>query len=253
MSRRAGSLQALGPEDSPPSTLIPVSPAERRDLVAPLPGSSLALAEVRISGEGHVSVFDAERDTLLFVVEGTGTLAIEGRSASLVPSSAALVLADEAATVRAGETGLRALVATVGPEADRHAPLGPRELVASFQTAQAEAATGARSFQVLFGPHNGSTRATLFAGFIPPGKAPWHYHLYDEIVWVPEGPGRLHLDGTVTELGPGSAFRLRPRQVHIVENLRESEMTVIGIFTPAGSPSAAYLEPEVAAEYRFAG
>lgn len=198
-------------------------------------------------------MFDAERDTLLFVVEGTGTLTIDGRSGSLVPSSAALVLADEAATVRAGEKGLRALVATVGPEADRHAPLGPRALVASLETTQAEAATGARSFQVLFGPHNGSTRATLFAGFIPPGKAPWHYHLYDEIVWVPEGPGRLHLDGAVTELGPGSAFRLRPRQVHIVENLGEREMTVIGIFTPAGSPSAAYLEPEVAAEYRFAG
>ena len=30
-------------------------------------------------------------------------------------------------------------------------------------------------------------------------------------------------------------------------------MTVIGIFTPAGSPSAAFLTPDVAAEYRFAG
>ena len=26
-----------------------------------------------------------------------------------------------------------------------------------------------------------------------------------------------------------------------------------GVFTPAGSPSAAYLTPDVAAEYRFAG
>ena len=83
-------------------------------------------------------------------------------------------------------------------------------------------ATGARSFQILFGPHNGSTRATLFAGFIPPGKAPWHYHLYDEIVWVPEGPGRLHLAEGSEELGAGAAFRLRPRQVHIVENARRA-------------------------------
>ena len=30
-------------------------------------------------------------------------------------------------------------------------------------------------------------------------------------------------------------------------------MTIIGLFTPAGSPSAAYLEPGVAAEYRVAG
>ncbi len=148
---------------------------------------------------------------------------------------------------------LDVIVATVGAEADLHAPMGPRELVASLDAADAEAATGARSFQILFGPHNGSTRATLFAGFIPPGKAPWHYHLYDEIVWVPEGPGRLHLSEGSNELRAGAAFRLRPRQVHIVENAGEREMTIIGIFTPAGSPSAAYLTADVAAEYRFAG
>jgi quercetin dioxygenase-like cupin family protein len=162
------------------------------------------------------------------------------------------VRAGEEATVQA--TGALDLVlATVGPDVDLHALLGPRELVVALDAAGAEQATGSRSFQVLFGPHNGSTRATLFAGYIPPGKAPWHYHLYDEIVWVPDGPGRLHTEGATEELGPGAAFRLRPRQVHIVENLGESELTVIGVFTPAGSPSAAYLEPGVAAEYRFAG
>ena len=75
-----------------------------------------------------------------------------------------------------------------------------------------------------------------------------------EMVWVPDGPGRLHARETTEELRPGSTFRLRPRQVHIVENLSASQqMTVIGIFTPAGSPSAAFLMPDVAAEYRFSG
>jgi hypothetical protein len=41
--------------------------------------------------------------------------------------------------------------------------------------------------------------------------------------------------------------------VHIVENAGDREMTIIGIFTPAGSPSAAYLTADVAAEYRIAG
>jgi quercetin dioxygenase-like cupin family protein len=94
---------------------------------------------------------------------------------------------------------------------------------------------------VLLGPENGSTRATLFLGRIPPGAAPWHYHLYDEIVWVPDGPGRLHVGDRVEELGPGAAFRLRPRELHVVENAGDAEMTVLGLFTPAGSPSAAYL------------
>lgn len=223
-------------------------------LCPPLEGSPLTLDELRIPPGGSLAAGEPERDSLLYVVAGSGALSAGGGRRPLAAGTAALVLAGEEASLEAGPEGLRLIRAGIGPEADRHAPLGPRELAVSLEEAEAERATGARSFQVLFGPHNGSTRATLFAGFIPPGKAPWHYHLYDEIVWVPEGPGRLHLGGTVTALGPGSAFRLRPREVHIVENTSpDRELTVIGIFTPAGSPSAAYLTPDVAAEYRFAG
>jgi mannose-6-phosphate isomerase-like protein (cupin superfamily) len=78
-------------------------------------------------------------------------------------------------------------------------------------------------------------------GFVPPGKAPWHFHLYDEIVWIPHGPGRLHLEDRFVDFGRGAAFRLRPRQVHIVENTGKDTLEVLGLFTPAGSPSAAYL------------
>ncbi len=172
---------------------------------------------------------------------------------SLAAGSAALVLAGEEASIEAAAP-LALLRVTVGSQADRHAPLGPREIVARLDASGSEAATGARSFQILFGPHNGSTRATLFAGYIPPGKSPWHYHLYDEIVYVPEGPARLHVGADELELAARSAFRLRPRQVHIVENTSaDRELTIIGVFTPAGSPSAAYLTPDVADAYRFAG
>jgi quercetin dioxygenase-like cupin family protein len=197
-------------------------------------------------------VSEADADSLLYVFGGEGAARFEDEH-ELAPGAAVLVLAGEQAEISAGSR-LRAVLATVGPEADRHAPLGPREHVARLADAEARRATGARSFQILFGPGNGSTRATLFVGFIPPGKAPWHYHVYDEIVWVPEGPGRLHIGDRTDELGPGSAFRLRPREVHIVENASpDRELAILGIFTPAGSPSAAYLAPEVAAEYRFAG
>lgn len=223
-------------------------------LCPPLEGSPLALGEVQLPPGGSFAPGEAEHDVLLYAVAGSGVLAVGGHPHPLAPRTAALVLAGEEAALEAGPEGLALIRATAGPDADRHAPLGPREPTVSLEEAEPERATGARSFQILFGPHNGSARATLFAGFIPPGKAPWHYHLYDEIVWVPEGPGRLHLGGAVTELGPGSAFRLRPREVHIVENTSpDRELTVIGIFTPAGSPSAAYLTPDVAAEYRFAG
>jgi quercetin dioxygenase-like cupin family protein len=226
---------------------------ERAALVPPLAGSELALGEVRLQGGAAHGLADVERDTLLYITDGSASLALGGRSELLEAGTAALVLAGEQATLEATPE-VAVLLATVGPEADRHAALGPRETVARPADGGAEAATGARSFRILFGPQNGSTRATLFAGFIPPGQAPWHYHLYDEIVWVPEGPGRLHLGEDTTELGAGSAFRLRPRQVHIVENTSaDRELAVLGIFTPAGSPSAAYLTPEVAATYAFSG
>jgi len=223
-------------------------------VIPALEGSELALSEIRLAADETYLIDDPENDALIYVFAGSGTLAADGSSRPVAAGAAGLVLAGEQARLEAVHGELSAFVATAGPETDRHAPIGAREVVSRLNHADSERATGARSFQVLLGPHNGSTRATLFAGYIPPGKAPWHYHLYDEIVWVPEGPGRLHIGDSTEELGQGSAFRLRPRQVHIVENLSpERTMTVIGIFTPAGSPSAAYLTPGVAAEYRFAG
>jgi len=216
--------------------------------------SALALSTLRVEPEAAFSVVDAECDTLLYTFDGAGSLALGGQTFALTRGTAALVLAGEEGTLVAERDELAVVRAIAGPDADRHAPLGNREVVVRLDEGISGGATGARSFQVLLGPQNGSTRATLFAGFVPPGKAPWHYHLYDEIVWVPEGPGRLHLREATAELGPGSAFRLRPREVHIVENASaEVAMTVIGVFTPAGSPSAAYLTRDGAAEYHVAG
>ena len=220
--------------------------------VAPSAGSELALTRREIGVGDTATLGDPEADTFLYVVSGTGSISLN-ETRTLTPRTAALVAAGQEATVRA-QDDLDLVVATVGAGADRHAPMGSRVLTSSLDDATAQTATGERSFQILFDASNGSTRATLFAGSVPPGRAPWHYHLYDEIVWIPDGPGRLHLAEGVEDLWPGTAFRLRPREVHIVENTSpDRELTIIGLFTPAGSPSAAYLTPEVAAEYRFAG
>jgi len=213
-------------------------------LIPRIADSALALESVRLDEGAELEVHETDLDSLLFSTAGSGALSLAGETAAIEGGSAALVLAGEEATFVAGAGGLELIRATVGSDADRHAPMGPREVVVALDDAISEQATGARSFQILFGPHNGSTRATLFAGYLPPGRAAWHYHLYDEIVWIPQGPGSLHLRGSENALGPGSAFRLRPREVHVVESSSpDREMTVIGVFTPAGSPSAAYLAP----------
>jgi quercetin dioxygenase-like cupin family protein len=215
-----------------------------------LAGSPLALAERRLPAGEERPWSNDDVDSLLYVAAGTGDVELEEPHA-LAPGAAVFVAAGEHATLRAS-SDLWLVEATVGPDADRHAPLGPRDPIVGAEAPGPGAATGSRSFRVLFGPHNGSTRATLFLGFVPPGKAPWHYHLYDEIVWIPEGPGMLHLADGVEELGSGSVFRLRPRELHIVENTsRDRDLVLLGVFTPAGSPAAAYLGPDAAASYRL--
>jgi mannose-6-phosphate isomerase-like protein (cupin superfamily) len=104
----------------------------------------------------------------------------------------------------------------------------------------AEEVTGDRRFRVLHGPSNGCSAATQFVGEIPPGRAPDHYHHYDEVIYVLEGQGVLHLGDRHDPVGPGAAIHLRPRQVHSLENSGPGPMRVLGVFRPAGSPSEAY-------------
>jgi quercetin dioxygenase-like cupin family protein len=228
----------------------------RRVLVPAIDDSSLELDLIRLERRGRLLLTDAggSADLLLYAFAGAGSLSVEDETHELPADAAALVPAGERAALEAGPDGLAAICAAVGPDVDLHAPLGRRDIVARAQDADSARATGSRPFEILLGPGNGSARTTLFVGHVPPGRAPWHFHLYDELVWIADGPGRLHLDGGVEEIPTGSAFRLRPREVHIVENARaEGDLTLVGIFTPAGSPSAAYLTSDVAAEYRFSG
>jgi quercetin dioxygenase-like cupin family protein len=223
-------------------------------LVPPERGSELALDALSLDAGAGLELADGLHDSLLLVHAGSGALAADGGEQPVDGSASLLVPAAARATLRAGATGMRCVRATLGAATDLHAPIGPVEPVVAVDQVEPGTATGARSFQVLHGPHNGSTRGTAFVGYIPPGRAPWHYHLYDEIVWVLRGTGQLHVGEAVEPLGHGSTFRLHPREVHIVENLDPvEELVVLGIFTPAGSPSAAYLTADVAAAYAITG
>jgi quercetin dioxygenase-like cupin family protein len=215
-------------------------------LVAPSESSPLSLETVDVVAGGSLAVGSDDGDSVLVVQDGRGTVQLDGVVHDLSTGTAALVLAGESAVV-ASDGGLRAVVGTIARGAERHAPLGDRAVTVQEDAVESSRATGKRSFQILFGPANGCERATLFLGYVPPGRAPWHYHLYDEIVVVRRGHARVHrADGTTEEAPAGTAFRLAPREVHIVENAGDEELAVLGLFTPAGSPSAAYLPAEAA-------
>jgi mannose-6-phosphate isomerase-like protein (cupin superfamily) len=86
----------------------------------------------------------------------------------------------------------------------------------------------------------GSTEVTQFVGGIPPGRAPDHYHEYEEVLCILKGQGRLWAGASSTPIEAGSCVFLPRRQVHCVENTGAGELKLLGVFYPAGSPAVRY-------------
>ncbi|HWX10247.1 MAG TPA: cupin domain-containing protein, partial [Gaiellaceae bacterium] len=89
-------------------------------------------------------------------------------------------------------------------------------------------------------PDVGCASVTQFVGYIPVGRAPDHFHKYEEVIYVLEGEGSLYIDGESAPLRPGSCIHLPARIVHCLENDGPGVMQVLGVFRPAGSPAEAY-------------
>lgn len=81
---------------------------------------------------------------------------------------------------------------------------------------------------------------TQFVGIIPPGRAPDHYHLYEEVICILEGEGRMWAGDSSTPVTRGSCIYLPRGQRHCVENSGAGDMRLLGVFYPAGSPAVRY-------------
>ena len=100
--------------------------------------------------------------------------------------------------------------------------------------------TADRWYRVLVDDEVGSEQVTQFVGSIPPGRAPDHFHQYEEVLFILRGEGRMWAGETNTPIGPGSCIYLPRGQVHCVENTGSDELRLLGVFYPAGSPSVRY-------------
>ena len=100
--------------------------------------------------------------------------------------------------------------------------------------------TADRWYRVLVDDEIGSEQVTQFVGSIPPGRAPDHFHEYEEVLFILRGEGRMWAGETNTPIGPGSCIYLPRRQVHCVENTGSGELRLLGVFYPAGSPAVRY-------------
>jgi mannose-6-phosphate isomerase-like protein (cupin superfamily) len=187
---------------------------------------------LRFDGEGEERR-DGERDEVLYVLEGTGVATVGGETQPLEPGTGVFVARGTPWRVDSAE-GLLILSVLV------EEPLPATASHAVIAEGERGSATAGREFTLLAQPENGCASVTQFVGYIPPGRAPDHYHRYDEVVYVLAGEGAFHVDGESETLQPGSCVHLPARLIHCLENRGPGEMRVLGVFRPAGSPAEAY-------------
>ena len=179
-------------------------------------------------------------DELLYVLAGTAVAELGDERAELGPGTAAYVRRGTPWRIAKAD-GVEILSVLVREPLDNdvtHAVVG-------VDDAEAGTATAGRMFRLL-AP---CSSVTQFVGYIPVGRAPDHFHTYDEVVYVLRGEGELHIDGETAPLRAGTCVHLPKGLVHCLENTGPDELHVLGVFRPAGSPAEAYYPDGTRAQY----
>ncbi|HKD93198.1 MAG TPA: cupin domain-containing protein [Gaiellaceae bacterium] len=176
---------------------------------------------------------DDERDEVIYVLEGNAEATVGGEKLELEPGTGVFVARGTSWQIESTD-GLKLLSVLI------ERPLPASATHAVIASGERGTATAGREFTLLSHPENGCESVTQFVGYIPPGRAPDHFHRYDEVVYVLAGEGAFHADGESAPLRAGSCFHLPARLIHCVENHGPGEMRVLGVFRPAGSPAEAY-------------
>jgi mannose-6-phosphate isomerase-like protein (cupin superfamily) len=180
-------------------------------------------------------------EEVLFVLSGRGTLILDGQEHSLEPEAGAYLSPGETYELEnPGSEQLKLVRVRVPDPASADEATGEREVVRRLADQESQAATTQREFRIVADPDSGLRSATHFVGYIPTTRAPDHFHTYDEVIYILEGEGAMHMNGETTPLAPGSCIHLPARTVHCLENLGGDTMRVVAVFRPAGSPAAAF-------------
>jgi mannose-6-phosphate isomerase-like protein (cupin superfamily) len=174
---------------------------------------------------------------VLYVASGTGRLHVGGQAYELEPDTAAYVTAGERFEIETEGPDELVLVVVSAPQEDGSARASERRTV-RYADRPVLPAGEDREFRYLVDQELGSLDVTQFGGVIPPGKAPLHSHTYDEVIYILEGEGTLHLGGGETPIARGSCIHLPPLVEHCLENTGERPMRVLGVFHPSGDPAS---------------
>jgi mannose-6-phosphate isomerase-like protein (cupin superfamily) len=198
---------------------------------------AISLRVLELPAGKRATLRNESSDEVLYVIAGSGTAgdsAISVDSGIYLPPSASLDIA-------ASET--LTLVSSQCPDdgavLEGYEPGSGSPLVVAMRDRPVER-TGDRWYREIINANDGSTQVTQFVGGIPPGRAPDHYHLYEEVIVILDGTGVMWAGTSNTPIETGSCIFLPHGQVHCVENRGTGEMRLLGVFYPAGSPAVRY-------------
>lgn len=191
---------------------------------------------------GSISRATGAAEEVLFVLTGTGDLTLGDDRHSIEPETGAYLAPGEEYELENRSSQPMRVVSVRIPDpvpSDSDGKLR-RVVVRRLADQEPHDATTARWFRIVADPSTGLRSATHFVGYIPTERAPDHFHIYDEVIYVIEGEGTLHAGGDRIPVAAGSCLELTARTVHCLENTGEKVMRIVAVFRPAGSPAAAY-------------
>jgi mannose-6-phosphate isomerase-like protein (cupin superfamily) len=174
---------------------------------------------------------------ILYTVAGRATMDVLGETHSLEAEAGAYLRPGEHFVIHnPGPEELVTVLVTTWPPEGMLAPPEPR--VVHYDERPALPAGKDREFRYLVHRDTGSPDVTQFIGTIPPGRAPSHSHVYDEVIYVLDGEGTVHVEGRSFPIAPGTCMHLPPLVEHALENGGSTPMRVLGVFHPSGDPAS---------------
>ncbi len=211
---------------------------------------SLFYFELGQGESGNISFANSE--VVLYLIAGSAAINIAGYEFQAKEGSGLHIHPGEAFSLRNDCGTIVCWTATVCPGLDQFQilPLSgdgfnnkyPDRLINANQSDRQT--TGDRFYRLLVGPQTGSEKVTQFIGMIPQSRAPEHFHLYEETIYILSGSGYMWAGETNTPVSKGSMIFLPAKQRHCLECTDPAGMLLVGSFYPAGSPAVNYATAE---------
>lgn len=243
----AGGCRVYGQEDGPVSTN---GNWTARTVISKGTGAEHITQTVSTYTAGlSPAVVNPNAEEALYIAAGSGICHIDGFEYPISQGAAIFIPPGAVYSIEnTGVDSIRIVSACCPEDPQRHivenppaADAGSRSnLMVHENDREAIRAGKDRQFRYLVNAELDCKQITQFAGWIPPSKAPIHYHTYEEGIYILEGHGVVHADDDSCEFGPGSSVYFPIGVRHCVENPGASVIKLLGAFYPSGSPAVAY-------------